>query len=105
VISYAVSQRMHEFGMRMALGARPRDLMGLILSQGLRLSMIGAALGLMAAAALARLLGSLLYGIKAIDPATFAAVAALALATAIIACLLPARRATNADPIRLLRSE
>ncbi len=105
VISYAVSQRMHEFGMRMALGARPWDLMRLILSQGLRLSVIGAAAGLVAAVGVARLLGSLLYGVKATDPVTFAAVGGLAIVTAMVACFLPAKRATAANPIRLLRSE
>ncbi len=105
VISYAVSQRMHEFGMRMALGARPWDLMRMILSQGLRLSLIGAAAGLIAAAGVAKLLGSLLYGVKGTDPITFGAVAILALTTTAVACFLPARRATSANPIRLLRSE
>jgi predicted permease len=105
VISYAVSQRMHEFGMRMALGARPWDLTRMIVSQGLRLSLIGAAAGLLAAAGVARLLDSLLFGVKGTDPVTFAAVAILAVTTAAVACFLPARRATSADPVRLLRSE
>lgn len=105
VISYAVSQRMHEFGMRMALGARPWDLMRLILTQGMRLSLIGAAAGLIAASGLTRLLGSLLYGVKPFDPMTFASVGALAIVTAMVACFLPAKRATGADPIRMLRSE
>jgi predicted permease len=105
VISYAVSQRMHEFGMRMALGARPWDLIRMIVSQGLRLSLIGAAAGLLAAAGVARLLGSLLVGVKDTDPVTFAAVAILAVTTAAVACFLPARRATSANPVRLLRSE
>jgi predicted permease len=105
VISYSVNQRMHEFGLRMALGARPWDLLRLILAQGLTLSIAGAAIGLLCAAGLTRLLGSLLYGVKATDPVTFAAVALLALATTTLACYLPARRAASADPMHSLRSE
>jgi predicted permease len=105
VISYSVNQRMHEFGLRMALGARPWDLMRLIVGQGLRLSIVGAAIGLLCAAGLTRLLGSLLYGVGGRDPVTFAAVALLALTTTTFACYLPARRAADADPMRSLRSE
>jgi predicted permease len=105
VISYSVNQRMHEFGLRMALGARPWDLLSLILGQGLALSVAGAAVGLLCAAGLTRLLGSLLFGVKATDPLTFAAVALLALATTTLACYLPARRAAAADPMHSLRSE
>jgi len=94
VISYSVSRRMHEFGLRMALGARPRDLLRLILSQGLTLSIAGAAIGLLFAAGLTKLLGSLLYGVTA-----------TALATTTLACYLPARRAANADPMHSLRAE
>ncbi len=105
VISYSVSRRMPEFGMRIALGARPWDLLRLIVGQGLTLSLVGAAIGLLCAAAFARLLGSLLYGVSAIDPVTFAAVALLALATTALACYFPANRATKADPMTSLRSE
>jgi predicted permease len=105
VISYSVNQRMHEFGLRIALGARPWDLLRLILGQGLTLSIAGAAIGLVCAAGLTRLLGSLLYGVKATDPVTFAAVALLALGTTTLACYLPARRAASADPMHSLRSE
>jgi predicted permease len=105
VISYSVNQRMHEFGLRMALGARPADLVRLIVSQGLKLSIAGAAIGLLCAAALARLLGSLLYGVSGTDPVTFAAVAMVALVTMMLACYRPARRATGADPMHSLRSE
>jgi predicted permease len=105
VMSYSVNQRMHEFGIRMALGAGPRDLIRLIVGQGLRLSFVGAALGLLCAAGLARFLGSLLYGISGTDPATFAVVALVALSTTTLACYLPARRATGADPMRSLGSE
>jgi predicted permease len=105
VISYSVNQRMHEFGLRMALGAKPSDLLRMILGQGLALSIAGAAIGLLCAAGLTRLLGTLLYGVKATDPLTFAAVALLALATTTLACYLPARRAAAADPMHSLRSE
>jgi len=105
VISYSVSQRMHEFGMRMALGAKPGDLMRLILGQGVKRALAGAAIGLLCAAALARLLGNLLYGVSGADPVTFFAVAVLAIATAAIACYLPARRAAGADPMHSLRTE
>ena len=105
VISYSVSQRMPEFGMRIALGAQSWDLLRLIVGQGLTLSVVGAAIGLLCAAAFARLLGSLLYGVSAIDPITFASVAALALATTTLASYIPANRATKADPMTSLRSE
>ena len=91
--------------MRVALGATPWDLMRLILSQGMRLSVIGAASGLIAAVGAARLLSSLLYGVSGTDALTFVAVGVLALATAMLACFLPARRVTATDPLRLLRSE
>jgi ABC-type antimicrobial peptide transport system permease subunit len=105
VISYSVNQRMQEFGMRMALGARPWDLMRMILGQGLRLSVLGTVIGLAGAAGLTRLLGSLLYGVGGRDPVTFAGVAILALGTTAFACYLPARRAADADPMRSLRAE
>ena len=105
VISYSVNQRMPEFGMRMALGARPWDLMRMILTQGLRLAVLGTAIGLVWAAGLTRLLGSLLYGVGGRDPVTFAGVALLALGTTAFACYVPARRAAGADPMRSLRAE
>jgi ABC-type antimicrobial peptide transport system permease subunit len=105
VIAYSVNQRMPEFGMRMALGARPWDLMRMILAQGLRLAVMGTAVGLVGAAALTRLLGSLLYGVGGRDPVTFAGVALLALGTTAFACYVPARRAAGADPMRSLRAE
>jgi predicted permease len=105
VISYSVNRRMSEFGLRMALGARPWDLQRMIVGQGLALSALGAAIGLAAAMALGRVLSSLLFGVRASDPITLFAVALLAIATAAVACALPARRATGADPLRSLRSE
>ena len=101
VISYSVNQRMHEFGLRMALGARPGDLVRMILRQGVTLSVAGAAIGLVCAAGLTRLLGSLLYGVGGRDPVTFAGVALLALVTTALACYVPARRAAEADPDEL----
>jgi predicted permease len=103
VISYSVNQRMHEFGLRMALGARPGDLVRMILRQGVTLSVAGAAIGLLCAAGLTRLLGSLLYGVGGRDPITFSGVALLALMTTAVACYVPARRAAQADPMNSLR--
>jgi ABC-type antimicrobial peptide transport system permease subunit len=105
VISYSVNQRMGEFGLRMALGARPWDLVRMILSQGMTLAVTGAAVGLACAAGLTRLLGSLLYGVGGRDPVTFAGVALVAVGATALACYLPARRAAEADPMRSLRSE
>jgi predicted permease len=105
VISYSVNQRMGEFGLRMALGAKPRDLVRMILGQGMTLAVTGAAVGLACAAGLTRLLGSLLYGVGGRDPVTFAGVALVAVGATALACYLPARRAAEADPMRSLRSE
>jgi predicted permease len=98
VISYAVSQRTREFGLRMALGAQAGDVRRLVLRQGVKLALMGVALGLVGALALGRVLWSLLYQVSAADPATFTSVAALA-------CYLPARRATAVAPAEALRSE
>jgi predicted permease len=105
VISYSVNQRTHEFGLRMALGARPFDVQRLVLREGIRLALAGAALGIVGALALGRVLGSLLYGVGSADPVTFASVSMIAIAIAALACYLPARRATTADPMASLRSE
>ena len=105
VISYAVSQRTHEFGLRMALGAQPGDVRRLVLRQGVKLALAGVALGLVGALALGRVLWSLLYEVSAADPVTFTSVSALAIAVAALACYLPARRATAVDPANALRSE
>src|SRR5581483_10552551 len=98
VISYSVNRRMHEFGIRMALGAKRWDLMQLIVGQGLKLFAIGAVAGLISAAVLSRLMGSMLYGISGTDPVTFATVGLVALLTTTLACYLPARTAGEADP-------
>lgn len=105
VISYLVGQRTHEFGIRLAMGARPRDLFRLVLSQGLKMALGGIVPGLIAALLLTRLMTKMLYGVSATDPATFIAIALLLLAVALLASLIPARRATKVDPMLTLRSE
>ncbi|HEV2687875.1 MAG TPA: ABC transporter permease, partial [Bryobacteraceae bacterium] len=105
VISYSVSQRTHEFGMRVALGAKPWDVLRLVLAQGLKLAVGGVLIGVGCALALARVLRNLLFEVSAADPLTFAIVAFIALGIAILACYWPARRATQADPMVALRAE
>jgi predicted permease len=105
VISYAVSQRTAEFGLRMALGAQRGDLLRLVLGQGARLVIPGAILGVVLALGLGRAMKSLIYGVSPADPLTFVAVAGLVQLVALVASYFPARRAAGADPIRALRSE
>ncbi len=105
VISYMVSQRTREIGIRMALGAREPQLTRLFLRQGLVLALVGAACGLAASAALTRLLGSLLFGVNPLDPLTYAAVALGLIAATLTASYIPARRAMAVDPVEALRSE
>jgi len=105
VISYVVTQRSPEIGLRMALGARRFDILTLILSGGGRLAAVGVAVGLAAAFGLARLMSSLLYGVGAYDPITFGAVALLLLAVALVASFIPARRAAEMEPMVALRYE
>jgi predicted permease len=105
VMAYAVAQRTREFGVRLALGAQAKDVLGLVFVQGLRLAAVGLAIGAVGALALTRSLSALLFGVKPDDPLAFSGVAALLALVAAVACLLPARRATRVDPIVALRSE
>ncbi|MBO0723985.1 MAG: FtsX-like permease family protein, partial [Blastocatellia bacterium] len=104
-LAYFVAQRTREIGVRLALGAQARDVMKMIMKQGMRLTLFGVGIGLIGGLALARLMKSLLFGISATDPLTFAAVAALLTLVAMLACYIPARRAMNVDPVVALRCE
>jgi ABC-type antimicrobial peptide transport system permease subunit len=105
VMSYSVSQRTREMGIRMALGAQRRDVLQLVIRRGMLLTMVGVGLGLAGSFGLTRLISSLLFGVSATDIGTFGAVSSLLFVIALLACWLPARRASRVDPIVALRTE
>jgi putative ABC transport system permease protein len=105
VISYSVSQRTNEIGIRIALGAQAMAVLKLIIGQGVRLTLIGLALGIGASLAITRVMSALLFGVSATDPLTFVIIAFLLTGVALLACLVPALRATKVDPIIALRYE
>jgi ABC-type antimicrobial peptide transport system permease subunit len=105
VISYSVAQRTQELGIRMALGAQRRDVLGLVIGQGMRLAALGAVIGLLASIAASRVLRNQLFQVSAFDPLTFSAMAAVLICAALLASYVPAQRATRVDPTDALRYE
>jgi putative ABC transport system permease protein len=104
VVAFSVSQRLREIGIRLALGAEPASVLGLVLRQGMGMVLAGLGLGLAGALALSRLMGGLLFGVESTDPLTFGSVVLVLLLTAGVACVVPARRAAGVDPALALRS-
>jgi putative ABC transport system permease protein len=104
-MSYSVAQGTHDIGVRLALGADRRDILSLVVVRGMKLAIVGLAVGVLGALAASRLLGRLLFGVKASDPATYVAVVAALAFVAFLACYLPARRAMRVDPLVALHAE
>jgi len=105
VLSYSVRQRVPEIGIRLALGARMSDVLGMIVMEGMKPTLLGAVIGVMAALALGRLVSNLIFQVKPTDPATFLMVAAVLALIALLACIVPAYRASKVDPVIALRNE
>src|SRR5262249_16028936 len=105
VISYSVAHRAHEIGLRMALGAQKRDVLGLVIRHGMLLAVIGIAIGLAGALAMTRVMKGFLFIVTTTDPFSFAGISALLILVALLACWIPARRATRVDPMVALRHE
>ena len=105
VVAHGVTERRHEIGVRMALGADRRHVLALVVRQGLSMALVGTAIGVAGALALSRTVQDLLFGVTATDPLTFAAVVAVLLSVATVACYVPAWRATRVDPTQALRAE
>jgi putative ABC transport system permease protein len=105
VVSYAVGQRTHEIGVRMALGAQRTDVLGMVIRQGMVTTVVGVIVGVLGAVAATRLISSQLYGVEATDPATFVTVSLVLVGISVLASYVPARRATRVDPLIALRSE